>query len=231
MCEPISIGIFTALASGLSAVGAHQQQQAAVARSNAMAQQAYAQQLQIASYSDQVKGRTFEAQLNANTAAKNAYYSQLSTNQAEANRALTANTQQLQEKQRTASFQAQKNVASAIQASGSILSTGKAGQSFLLQAMDAQRQLGLEMAQVEATLYDANRANAIAQEGVMLDMTSANYAAWNNLPASPLSPEATFTPVAPIMQEGPSGLALAGGLIGAGLSGVQAGYQFDKLTE
>lgn len=231
MCEPITIGILTAVSMGVSAVGQYQQQQAAVARSNAIAQQQYQQQLQIASYTDQMKGRTFEAQLNANAAAKNAYYAQLSTNQAEANRALTAEQNKLQEQERTAAFQGQKAVASAIRASGSILSTGKMGQSFLLQAMDAQRELGIEMAQIDATLYDAKRASGLAQEGIMLDLTSANYAAWNNLPANPLSPEATFTPIAPIMQEGPSGLALAGGLLGAGLGGVTAGYQADAAIK
>lgn len=225
MCEPISItmGVLTAIGGGMQAVGQHQQQAEAVARSNAIAQQQYQQQLQITSYNDQLKGRTFEAQLNAAAAAKNSYYRQLSANQAEANRALTAEQQKLQEQKRSASFQSQKNVAAAIQAQGAVLSTGKMGQSFLLQAMDAQRQLGLEQAQIDATLYDANRASGIAQEGVMLDLASANNAAWNNLPADPLSPEASFAPIKPIAQGGPSGLALAGGLLGSAVGGASAG--------
>ena len=131
----------------MTAVGQHQNQQAAVARSNAIAQQQYAQQLQIMSAQEQAKGRAYEAQLNASNAAKNAYYKQISANQVEANRALTAAQNKLQEQQRSAAFQAQAQVAKSIQAQGQVLSTGRAGQSFLLQAMDAERQLGFEMAQ------------------------------------------------------------------------------------
>jgi len=225
MCEPISItmGILSAVGAGASAIGQHQQQQDMVARSNAIAQQQYQQQLQINAYNDRVKGQAYEAQLNANAAAKNSYYRQLSANQVEANRAITAEQNKLQEQKQSASFQAQKNLAEAIQAQGAILSTGKVGQSFLLQAMDAQRQLGFEQAQIDATLYDAARANALAQEGVVLDQASANYAAWNNLPADPLSPEASFAPIKPINQRGPSGLALAGNLTSAVVGGVSTG--------
>ena len=225
MCEPISItlGVLSAVGAGMQAIGQHEQQAAAVARSNAIAQQNYINELNIANRRDLEKGRTYEAQLNATTAAKTAYYKQLSANQAEANRALITEQNKLQEQSRVASFQAQKNYAEAIQAQGTVLSSGRAGQSFLLQAMDAERQLGLEMAQIEATLYDANRASGIAKEGIMLDLSSANAAAWNNLPADPLSPEASLAPIKPIAQRGPSGLALAGGLIGAGVGGVSAG--------
>lgn len=227
MCEPISIGIavgaMTAASGIMQSVAAHQQQAAAVARSNAIAQQNYINELNIANRRDLEKGRTYEAQLNATTAAKTAYYKQLSANQAEANRALITEQNKLQEQSRVASFQAQKNYAEAIQAQGTVLSSGRAGQSFLLQAMDAERQLGLEMAQVEATLYDANRASGIAKEGIMLDLSSANAAAWNNLPADPLAPEASFAPIKPIAQGGPSGLALLGGITGSLASGVSSG--------
>lgn len=225
MCEPVSItmGILSAIGTGAQAIGQHQQQQAMVARSNAIAQQQYQQQLQIAQAESQANQRVYEAQLNANAAAKNAYYKQISTNQLEANRALIAEQHKLQEQQRAAGFQAQKNMAEAIQAQGTVLSTGGSGQSFLLRAMDAERQLGYEQAQVDATLYDAARANGLAKEGILLDQTSANYAAWNNLPADPMAPQAPFMPIAPIAQQGPSGLALAGGLIGAGVGGVTSG--------
>ena len=90
MCEPISatIGVLSAVGGGMQAIGAHQQQQAAVARSNAIAQQQYQRELQIAAQRDQAKLRTYEAELKADTAAKNAYYAQLTANQAEATRAI-----------------------------------------------------------------------------------------------------------------------------------------------
>lgn len=212
----------------MTAVGQYQNQQAAVARSNAIAQQQYAQQLQIMSAQEQAKGRAYEAQLNASNAAKNAYYKQISANQVEANRALTAAQNKLQEQQRSAAFQAQAQVAKSIQAQGQVLSTGRAGQSFLLQAMDAERQLGFEMAQIDATLYDARRASGLEQQGILLDQQSADMAAWNNLPADPLSPQAEFHPLAPMAAKGPSGLALAGQLGSAVLEGAETGVKWGE---
>jgi len=229
MCEPVTaislvVGLGSMVSGTMQAVGAHQQQQAAVARSNAIAQQQYQQELQIAAAQDQEKGRTYKAQLESTAAAKNAYYRQISANQTEANRALSAESQRLQEQRRTAAFQAQKNVAEAIQAQGTVLASGKAGQSFLLQALDSERQLGFEQAQIDATLMDATRASGLAREGILLDQSSANIAAWNNLPADPLSPQASFAPIKPTPQGGPSSLALAGGIVGSVAGGVSSGF-------
>ena len=225
MCEPISatIGVLAAVGGGMQAIGAHQQQQAAVARSNAIAQQQYQRDLQIAAQRDRVKQQTYQAELKADTAAKNAYYAQLTANQAEATRALASVNNKLEEKRTASAFGVQRKMAAAIQAQGQVLSTGKAGQSNLLAALDAERTLGFEMAEIEQTLYDARRASGIEKQGILLDQASANTAAWNGLPAAPLAPEASFLPVKPIKASGPSGLALAGGLISAGVSGVSAG--------
>ena len=222
------MGVLTAASMGMQAVGAHQQQQAAVARSNAIAQQQYQRDLQIAAQRDRAKLQTYQAELKADTAAKNAYYAQLTANQAEATRALAAANNKLEEKRTASAFGVQRQMAASIQAQGQVLSTGKAGQSTLLAALDAERTLGFEMAEIEQTLYDARRASGIEKEGILLDQHSANTAAWNGIPAAPLAPEASFLPVKPIKASGPSGLALAGNLLGAGVSGVSAGYNFKK---
>ncbi len=222
------MGVLTAASMGMQAIGAHQQQQAAVARSNAIAQQQYQRDLQIAAQRDRAKLQTYQAELKADTAAKNAYYAQLTANQAEATRALASANNKLEEKRTASAFGVQRQMAASIQAQGQILSTGKAGQSTLLAALDAERTLGFEMAEIEQTLYDARRASGIEKEGILLDQHSANTAAWNGLPAAPLAPEASFLPVKPIMASGPSGLALAGGLISAGVSGVSTGLSAES---
>ena len=225
MCEPISatIGVLSAVGGGMTAIGQHQQQQAAVARSNAIAQQQYQREMQIAAARDRAKQQTYKAELKADTAAKNAYYAQITANQAEANRALAASGQNLRQKGTAAAFESQRNISKAIRAQGQVLASGKAGQSFLLSVMDTERQLGLEQAEVSQSLYDANLASGIEKEGILLDQASANTAAWNGLPAAPLPPEASFLPVKPIKASGPSGLALAGNLVSAGVSGASAG--------
>ena len=101
----------------------------------------------------------------------------------------------------------------------------------MLAALDSERTLGFEMAEIEQTLYDARRASGIEKEGILLDQHSADVAAWTNIPAAPLAPQASFLPVKPIMASGPSGLSLAGSLLGAGVSGVSAGYNFKNTIE
>lgn len=225
MCEPISatIGVLSAVGGGMQAIGAHQQQQAAVARSNAIAQQQYQRELQIAAANDRAKQQTYQAELKADTAARNAYYAKIAANQVEANRAIAASDQNRRQKSTAAAFDSQRNISKAIRAQGQVLASGKAGQSFLLSVMDTERQLGLEQAEVSQSLYDANLASGIEKEGILLDQASANTAAWNGLPAAPLPPEASFLPIKPIKAQGPSGLALAGSLMSSAASGFSAG--------
>lgn len=232
MCEPISIGtIVGGLAfagSTASAIGQHQQQQAATARSNAIARQQYQQQMQIAAAQDQEKGRVYQAELKAAAAGKEAYYAQLSANQLEGNRARLAQGQQDKEARTSALFQTQNNIASSIQAQGQLLAAGKAGQSYLLQVMDVDRQSGFKQAEIDQTLYDQKVASGFAREGALLDQFSADAAAWNNLPADPLSPMASFMPIKPIKAQGPSGLALAGNLVSSAVSAYGTGYSLDR---
>lgn len=230
MCNPIAIGIATAAAGGMQAIGQHQAQKAAVARSNAIAQQQYQRELQIAAQRDRVKNEKAKADFKADAAAKTAYYAKLSATQAEANRALASSAQTKKEVGTTVDFNTQRAMRKAIQAQGSILATGGTGQSHLLRVMDAERELGIEMAEAEQTLYDAELARGIRDEGTLLDAASANIAAWNGLPASPLNPQASLLPVKPIKAKGPSNLSLLGSLVGAGVSGVSAGYDFKAST-
>ena len=223
MCEPISIGIATAAFGTMQAVGAYEQQAAATAYSNAVAQQDYANQLAIAAANDAAAGKAYEAELESVASAKTAYYSQLSVNQASANTAIAAETNKLQEKRTTASFDQQRALSNAVQAQGAVLASGKTGQSQYLRLLDPTRQLGFEQAQIDQTIADANRATGLAVEGILLDQTSADIAAWNGLPADPLAPAPSALPPEPIMQSGPSTLGLIGGIGSSVMGGVSTG--------
>jgi hypothetical protein len=75
-----------------------------------------------------------------------------------ANRVYVAEQQQLSEKRKEAAFQAQTILAKSIGAKGSILATGRTGQSVGLLALDTERQAGVATAQQEAMLqadYDS----------------------------------------------------------------------------
>jgi len=225
MCEPISItlGVLSAGFGAASAYGAYEQQAAATAYSNAVAQQDYANQLAIAAANDANAGLAYEAELEANAAAKSSYYAQLSLNQASANTAIAAETNKLQEKRTETSFNQQKALINTVQAQGAILSQGKTGQSEYLRILDTTRQLGFEQAQLDQSIYDANRAAGLAVEGILLDQTSADIAAWNGLPADPLSPAPSALPPEPIEQSGPSSWSLVGGIGGSVVGGVSTG--------
>jgi len=228
MCEPISIGIATAAFGTMQAVGAYEQQAAATAYSNAVAQQDYANQLAIAAANDANNGNAYEAELESVASAKSAYYSQLSVNQSSANTAVAAETNKLQEKRNVASFDQQTALSNAIQAQGAVLASGKTGQSQYLRLLDTTRQLGFEQAQIDQTIADANRATGLAVEGILLDQTSADIAAWNGLPADPLAPAPSALPPEPIMQSGPSTLGLIGGVGSSVTAGASTGYSLSK---
>lgn len=232
MCEPISVGAIVGAASfagsAMTAVGQHQAQQAAVARSNAIAQQNYQRELQIAAQKSQKENEVYKAEQEAQTAALNNYYTTIARNQAEENRATTANQQSLRESEKAAMFKSQTAIRNAIQAQGQVLARGGAGQSSLLAALDADRELGFELSQIQETVYDKSLATATSQEGIYLDRAAADSAAWNGIPATPLAPAATLLPVKPIKAQGPSGLALAGNLVSSAASAYGTGYSLDR---
>tara|TARA_R100000458_G_scaffold19816_1_gene17542 strand:+ start:384 stop:1115 length:732 start_codon:yes stop_codon:yes gene_type:complete len=226
MCEPISIiaGVASAGGGMMQAQAQHQAQQAAVNRSNAIAQQQYQRELQIAQQTDAKNKKAYEAELQAKAAADTAFYKQLEVNQLEANRATLAASRKKMERVTKAEFEGQKQVSEAIKAQGKLLSTGNAGQSFLLQVDQVERALGFEQAELEQGLYDANIAFGVEKQGILWDQYNANMRAQNQLPASPTAAQASFIPNKPIKMSGPSKMGLMGAMIGAVGGGIAAGY-------
>jgi len=224
MCEPITIGVLTAASGTMSAIGQHQAQQAAVARQNQIQQQQYQNQLRITEERDRAKKEKHAADLQAHASAQTDLLKQQQFNQMEADRASQATARQLKEKKTEAAFEAQANMASAIQAQGQILSTGGTGQSFLLQTLESERALGMQGAMIEQSLYDANAAYGNEILGINMRLYSANAEAQNNLPPVPRAPGASMIPYKPIKAKGPSKLALMGNIGGAVMGGVSAGY-------
>tara|TARA_A200000159_G_scaffold164154_1_gene192693 strand:- start:64 stop:777 length:714 start_codon:yes stop_codon:yes gene_type:complete len=227
MCTIVAAAVATGVASAafgtMGAIASYEQQAAATAYSNAVAQQDYANQLSIAAANDANAGNVYEAELESVASAKSAYYSEISLNQSSANTAVVAELNKLQEKRNVASFDQQTALSNAIQAQGAVLASGKTGQSQYLRLLDTTRQLGFEQAQIDQTIADANRATGLAVEGILLDQTSADIAAWNGLPADPLAPAPSALPPEPIMQEGPSTLGLIAGIGSSVVDGASTG--------
>ena len=221
MCEPTLI--FSAAMGGMSAISGiqeqnrqHRAQVDAVNRSNAMARQKYINDIQISAYNDQQKLNVFDAQLDADAASQQAYYKQKEINQVEANRAVAAADQELQEKLTEQMFASQANLAKAIQAQGTVLAGNMAaGQSMMLELTQAERELGFEQAQIDATIFDATRSYGIDRYGIDLDQYAADTSARNSITTSALiAPTASFQTIKPIKQNAPSKPSILGPILG-----------------
>ena len=194
----------------------HRAQVDAVNRSNAMARQKYINDIQISAYNDQQKLNVFDAQLKADVASQEAYFKQKEINQIEANRAIEGADQELREKLNEQMFASQANLAKAIQAQGTVLAGGMAsGQSMLLELGQAERELGFEQAQIDATVFDATRAYGITRYGIDLDQYAADTSAKNSITTSALmNPSASFKTIRPIKQNAPKKPSALGPILG-----------------
>ena len=195
---------------------AHRAQVDAVNRSNAMARQKYLNDITISAYNDQRKGEVFTAQLQADAAARSAYYQQKQINQLEHNRASEAAQAELREKVNKTMFDSQTNLAKAVKAQGSILASGQqAGQSMMLTLDDIEREYGMANAQLDATIFDATRAYGLKQFGLDLDQYAANTSAYNNISTSAyVAPTASFMTQKPIEQKAPPKPSPLGPILG-----------------
>ena len=199
---------------------AHQQAQ----RQNQIAQQNYNNQLRVAHQNDAAKKKHFEQQLEANQAAITAAQKQERMNQVEANRANAEIALEKRTVAAKAAFESQEKLADMIQNTGTMLSTGNVGQSFLLQTMQAERELGFKQAQVQESLYNSNVVAAMENQGVHLKQFGADSAAFNRVGAAPVAERPSFLPYKPIKVQGPSRGALMGAMIGAAAGGAATGF-------
>ena len=231
MCAPVAIGVLSAASGVMSAIGQHQAQQAAVARQNQIAQQQYQNQLRISEAQDRAKKEKHSADLAAQAQAVTDALKQHNVNQIEADRASMAASRAAKEKMTEAAFEQQAIVASAIQAQGQMLSTGNAGQSFLLQTLQTERELGMQTAAIEQSLYDTNSALNTELFGIQMQQYGANAKVNNAVPSTPTAPGASFIPYKPIKARGPSNLALMGNIGSSIMGGVSAGVGFQNMQD
>ena len=220
MCDPLAIGIISGAGQAVAGISEqnrkHRAQVDAVNRSNQIARQKYINDITISAYNDQRKGEVFTAQLQADAAARSAFYKQREINQIEANRASESAQQELREKITEGLFQSQTNLAKAIQAQGTMLAgSTQAGQSLSMLLDDAERTLGFQQAQIDASIFDATRSFGIKQFGIDLDQYSSDVTASNNITTTAnIAPSASFQTIRPIKQEPPKKPSILGPIMG-----------------
>ncbi len=224
MCSVgLAVGGISAIGGIMQAQGQYNAQKAAVARQNQIAHQQYQDQLRIQGQKSEAQKDKHDSELKAHAQAVNNFNQQLELNQLETNRAMAIVNQKKKEKQTKVAFEQQSQLTKAIKATGKMLSTGNAGQSFLLQMSQSERELGMMQAQLEQSLFDSEKTAALEGQGVLHQQYNRDASAYNNLPGFPGAPPAVLLPYKPIMASGPSKMALMGAMVGAVGGGIGAG--------
>ena len=126
-------------------------------------------------------------------------------------------------------FKSQEGLAKAIQAQGTVLASGaQAGQSLSLMLDDAERTMGMQEAQLNASVFDTTRSYGLKQFGVNLDQYSADTTAYNNISTSAaVAPSASFKTIKPIKIE--KEIDQSVGIIGARPAGLASAEELRKL--
>jgi hypothetical protein len=195
MCVPVVVGIITGLTSVVGSIAAYSQQQQEVAYQNSVNQQRY--QAEVQAYERSVVATKEQYRLNAESANR-AYVSEQNKLRAEYQKAIT---------------EQQSLLTSSLQTQGTILASGRTGQSVGLLMSDAERQygrdlatLGVNLAWTENDFY--NNTQAVFNEA----QSQNNVVASNQM----------LKPSAPIAVPGPSPIGLITGVAQGGLSGYSA---------
>ena len=195
MCVPVAIGIITAVTSALGSIASYSQQKQEVKYQNAVAKQQYQQQTDI--YKKSVESTQQQYRLNAESA----------------NRAYVAEQNKLRVESQKATQEQQNLLVSSLQAQGTVLASGRSGQSFGLMMTDAERSYGRDLATLGMNLAWAENDYYTSTQSTFLQAQSAN-----NLAAS----NQMLAPVKPLKMPSPSPIGLVTSLAGAGMAGYGA---------
>lgn len=225
MCLPAAVvGIITAVTSVVGSIAAYSQQQQEAAYQNAVAQQQYQASLQQTEYQNLVNRQQYQAQMQLFERSVQITEDQYRLNAEAANRGYVSEQNRLRiEYQKTAQEQ-QKLLVSSLQAQGTILASGRTGQSIGLLASDADRQYNRDLATLGFNLATARNDFFEATQSIYTQAQNANNMAASNRMLEPTQPMNLPQPIAPPRIPGPSGLGLATGIAG-GLMGGYGTYQ------
>ena len=146
----------------------------------------------------------FQAESQAARASEQAYQEQRNLNQEAANRAYQQTQLKMKGEMERASQQAEQGLVRRLQAQGTTLAAGRAGQSIGGLLADAERVEGKDLGALGMNLAYAQQDYFFGMEDINRQQTSANIVAASQRKAKPSA----------------GGLAL--GLAGAGLAGVSA---------
>jgi len=218
MCEPISLGIATAASAGMGAIGSHQSASAQANAANSAAKSNYKYQLKVREQNWDRTRHVYNRQLMETA-------SQIDQNELASQRAYAGEQRRLNDVYKSMSFKNQTRLMKLLSEQGKYAARGRTGKSSQRAANAANRVAGMSMAADQETLMGASTALRNRNDSIRNQLLSANNKAYSQVATAP---QPDVAPPPPVMQSGPSGLSLAGNLIGAGVSGYNAGVELEK---
>jgi hypothetical protein len=195
----------------------------------------------------------YQTELNKSIASQEFVNTQLSLNRNATSRAIMAEQQKLNDASAQAAFEGQRLLATNLQTQGTVLSSGRTGQSIGLLVNDAERVYGQNAAILNRNMqtavgdYENNSALAVLRQ------LNADADATSRLLPEPIKPlplpalpspvfasmpemgpmqeyMTDYGPLAkPVFASGPSSIGLIAGIGGSVLGGVNAGLQSAAL--
>ena len=217
MCAPIALGVASAAASGIGAIGQHQSASAQAAAQNKAAVGNYKYQLKVRERNWDRERFRYNRQLVQ-------YDTQVRENSLAAQRAYAGEQNKLNNIYKTAAVKQQGNLVALLQNSGKGAADGRVGRSAQRLDSDLVGQFGRNQAIQAESLMGAQMAYDDRTEALRREQIGANNKAYEKVA---INPQAGVAPPPPVMTPGPSGLGLAAGLVSAGIGGVQTA---DSLT-
>lgn len=230
-------------------------QRNAIAGQNLQTQIEFLSQQQVRNTQTLQNQLQYQTELNKSLASKEFVDTQLTLNRSSTSRAMMAEQQKLNDAQAQSAFEGQKLLATNLQTQGSVLASGRTGQSIGLLVNDSQRTYGQNAAilnrNIDTAYGDYMNNSAMA----VLRQLNADADATNRLlpePIKPLSlpelPPPVFAELpeygpsqpyldtagpraTPVFASGPSPIGLVAGIGGSILGGVNAGYQQAALIK
>jgi hypothetical protein len=195
----------------------------------------------------------YQTELNKTLASQEFVNTQLSLNRNATSRAIMAEQQKLRDSQAQSAFEGQRLLATNLQTQGTVLSSGRTGQSIGLLVNDAQRTYGQNAAILDRNMetafgdYENNSAMAVLRQ------LNADSEATSRLLPQPIKPLPLpelprpvfadlpeFGPMqqfmdnpgpmaSPVFASGPGPIGLISGIGGSILGGVNSGLQANAL--
>ena len=211
MCAPaVALGVASAGASALGAVGQHQSASAQASAQNAAATSNYKYQLKV-------RERNWDREVHRYGRQLHQYDGELQENSAAGQRAYAGAQRKLNSIYQQASFKQQANLVNLLKGSGKMAAAGRTGRSSTRLDNDIVSQFGRNQAIQAESLMGAGFAYDRQTENIQREVESSNKQAYEKVA---LNPQPGVAPPPPVMTPGPSGLGLAAGILNAGVSGV-----------